>query len=102
MRSPAIFNEARSEVEKDEWCASVLVKRMEDGLLPQVPVWPDVQTFNVSGATSDVEIITGGFPCQAGLLLSAFSVSTHFRALGARELQAQACRKACGTRGASC
>jgi DNA (cytosine-5)-methyltransferase 1 len=43
-------------VEKDEFCRKVLMKNF-----PNVPIHDDIRTFNFH---QDVEILTGGFPCQ--------------------------------------
>jgi DNA (cytosine-5)-methyltransferase 1 len=43
-------------VEKDEFCKKVLMKNF-----PNVPIHDDIRTFNFH---EDVEILTGGFPCQ--------------------------------------
>lgn len=43
-------------VEKDEFCKKVLMKNF-----PNVPIHDDIKTFNFH---KEVEILTGGFPCQ--------------------------------------
>lgn len=43
-------------VEKDKFCQKVLMKNF-----PNVPIHDDIRTFNFH---QDVEILTGGFPCQ--------------------------------------
>ena len=51
-------------VERDAYAAAVLCQRQNDGLLPPVPVWSDVSTFNGYPWQGIVEVISGGFPCQ--------------------------------------
>lgn len=43
-------------VEKDEFCQKVLMKNF-----PNVPIHDDIKTFNFY---KDVDVLTGGFPCQ--------------------------------------
>src|SRR5258708_22911114 len=43
-------------VEKDDFCQKILMKNF-----PGVPIHDDIKTFNFY---SDVDILTGGFPCQ--------------------------------------
>lgn len=62
-------------VEREPYAASVLVARQNDGLLPNFPIWNDVQTFRADNpecagfieflrSISDRLVISGGFPCQ--------------------------------------
>lgn len=54
--------------EIDRYAVSVLFSRMADGSLPRAPIWDDVRTLGMSELRAhghgDVDIITGGFPCQ--------------------------------------
>lgn len=53
-------------VELDEYCRCVLTQRQNDGhLQPPFPIWDDVCTFDGKPWRGLVDIITGGFPCQA-------------------------------------
>lgn len=52
-------------VEYDEHCARVLMQRQDDGLLEPFPVWRDVRTFDARAWAGRVDIVSGGFPCQA-------------------------------------
>ncbi len=53
-------------VELDEYCRCVLIKRQNDGQLrPAFPIWDDVCTFDGRPWRGIVNIVTGGFPCQA-------------------------------------
>lgn len=51
-------------VEWDQYAASVLVARQNDGCLRPFPVWDDVQTFDGSKWRGRVDVVSGGFPCQ--------------------------------------
>ena len=51
-------------VERDEYCASILVQRQNDGILEPFPIWSDVRTFNGKPWKGLVDVISGGFPCQ--------------------------------------
>ena len=52
-------------VEWEPYAASVLAARQNDGLLPPFPIWDDVQTFDGKPWRGIVDIVSGGFPCQA-------------------------------------
>lgn len=52
-------------VERDEWCAGVLMQRQNDGLIPPFPIWDDIRTFAGEGWRGVVDVVSGGFPCQA-------------------------------------
>lgn len=51
-------------VERDEYAASVLVARQNDGILEPFPIWSDVCTFDGKPWRGRVDVISGGFPCQ--------------------------------------
>ena len=51
-------------VESDLSQASVLAARIQEGLLPDCPIWSDLKTFNGKPWSGVVDILTGGFPCQ--------------------------------------
>ena len=51
-------------VEYEQYPASVLVQRQNDGLLPPFPVWDDVCTFDGHPWRGVVDVVSGGFPCQ--------------------------------------
>jgi DNA (cytosine-5)-methyltransferase 1 len=51
-------------VEWEEYPASVLCARQNDGLLPPFPIWDDVQTFDGKPWRGIVDVVSGGFPCQ--------------------------------------
>ena len=52
-------------VEWEQYPASVLVARQNDGILPPFPIWDDVQTFDGKPWKGIVDVVSGGFPCQA-------------------------------------
>jgi DNA-cytosine methyltransferase len=41
-----------------------LVAKMEKGMLPPTPIWPDVKTFPYQDFYGKVDFFSGGFPCQ--------------------------------------
>lgn len=51
-------------VEIDAYCRSVLLRRQADGLLPKFPIWDDVCTFDGLPWRGQVDVVSGGFPCQ--------------------------------------
>lgn len=53
-------------VELDWYCRCVLTRRQNDGnLRPAFPIWDDIRTFDGRPWRGLVDIVTGGFPCQA-------------------------------------
>jgi DNA (cytosine-5)-methyltransferase 1 len=50
-------------VEWEQYPASVLCARQNDGLLPPFPIWDDVQTFDGEPWRGIVDVVSGGFPC---------------------------------------
>ena len=52
-------------VEWEAYPASVLCARQNDGLLPPFPIWDDVCTFDGKPWRGIVDVVSGGFPCQA-------------------------------------
>ena len=52
-------------VEWEPYPASVLCARQNDGLLPPFPIWDNVQTFDGKPWRGIVDVVSGGFPCQA-------------------------------------
>jgi len=51
-------------VEGEAFSASVLVSKMEKGILHEAPIWSNVRTFNSSIFSGKVDFISAGFPCQ--------------------------------------
>ena len=52
-------------VEIDEYCQQVLSARQKDGCLPWFPIFTDVQQFDGRAWNGTVDLVSGGFPCQA-------------------------------------
>ena len=52
-------------VERDAYCARRLMQRQNEGHLPPFPVWDDVRTFDGREWRGLVDVVSGGFPCQA-------------------------------------
>lgn len=54
----------RCAVEIDSYCRKVLLARQRDGILDRFPIWDDVCTFDGRPWRGQIDIVTGGFPCQ--------------------------------------
>jgi DNA (cytosine-5)-methyltransferase 1 len=52
-------------VELSEYRRNVLSARQNDRSLPPFPVWDDVRTFDGTAWRGRVDVVSGGFPCQA-------------------------------------
>ena len=52
-------------VEWDAYAASVLVARQNDASLEPFPIWDDARTFDGIPWRGRVDVVSGGFPCQA-------------------------------------
>lgn len=52
-------------VEIDRYRRSVLIARQMDGSLPPFPIWDDVRTFDGLPWRGRIDLVSGGFPCQA-------------------------------------
>jgi DNA (cytosine-5)-methyltransferase 1 len=51
-------------VENNEYAASVLVARQNDGTLPPFPIWADdIRGFDGHPWRGSVDVVSGGFPC---------------------------------------
>lgn len=51
-------------VEGEAYASSLLVRRMEEGVLDEAPIWSDVRSFDGKPWRGKVDCITGGYPCQ--------------------------------------
>ena len=51
-------------VEINSYCASILCRRQDEGILAPFPIWDDVTTFDGRPWRGVVDVISGGFPCQ--------------------------------------
>ena len=52
-------------VEYEPHHAAVLIQRQNDGILQPFPIWDDVRTFDGRPWSGRVDVVSGGFPCQA-------------------------------------
>lgn len=52
-------------VESSAYPASILIQRQNDRVLPPFPIWDDVRTFDGRPWRGIVDVVSGGFPCQA-------------------------------------
>ena len=51
-------------IEIDAYARSVLLARQRDGMLDPFPIWDDVRTFDGRAWCGNVDVISGGFPCN--------------------------------------
>lgn len=58
-------------VEIEPYCQRVLAQRQRDGHLDPFPVWDDIRTFDGHPWRGHIDVVSGGFPCQA------FSTAAH-------------------------
>src|SRR5690606_37521384 len=52
-------------VERDEYCVEVLIQRQNERVLTCFPIWDDICTFDGRAWNGTVDLVSGGFPCQA-------------------------------------
>ena len=52
-------------VELDWYCRCILTQRQNDGMLGLFPIWDDIRTFDGRAWRGIVDVVSGGFPCQA-------------------------------------
>jgi len=76
-------------VECSEWNASVLAQRQNDGLLEPFPIWNDVRSFDGSQWRGVIDVVSGGFPCQA------FSTAARGRNIAGKDLWPEMRRIVC-------
>lgn len=50
-------------VERELYVAEVLVARMEDGSLPEAPIWSDIETLDGHAWRGRVDYVSAGWPC---------------------------------------
>jgi DNA (cytosine-5)-methyltransferase 1 len=67
-------------VERNEHCIEVLVQRQNERTLSPFPIWDDICTFNGRPWHGTVDLVSGGFPCQA------FSSAARGRNLAEKDL----------------
>ena len=62
----------RCAVEVDPFCQCLLIKRQNTGQLKHpFPLWDDIRTFDGTRWAGCIDVVSGGFPCQA------FSTAAH-------------------------
>jgi DNA (cytosine-5)-methyltransferase 1 len=61
-------------VEINDFCRQRLFQRQNEGHLASFPIWDDICTFDGKCWRGAIDVVSGGFPCQA------FSTATHGRA----------------------
>ena len=52
-------------VERDEYCIEILIQRQNERVLQPFPIWDDICTFDGRPWNGAVDLVSGGFPCQA-------------------------------------
>lgn len=52
-------------VERDEYCTEILIQRQNERTLQCFPIWDDICTFDGKPWKGTVDLVSGGFPCQA-------------------------------------
>ncbi len=52
-------------VERDAYCARRLMQRQNEWHIAPFPIWDDVRTFDGREWRGLVDVVSGGFPCQA-------------------------------------
>src|SRR5690348_14599982 len=52
-------------VEINGYRRDVLCARQDDGSLPVFPIWDDIRTFDGLEWRGRIDVVSGGFPCQA-------------------------------------
>ena len=67
-------------VERDEYCIEVLVQRQNERILPCFPIWDDICSFDGRPWNGTVDLVSGGFPCQA------FSSAARGRNIASKDL----------------
>lgn len=51
-------------VEREAFDCALLVKRMQEGILDDAPIWSDLKTFDPKPWRGKVHCVTAGYPCQ--------------------------------------
>lgn len=52
-------------VEIEQYQSSILLTRQNEGILPPFPIWDDIRTFDGKPWRGIIDVVSGGFPCQA-------------------------------------
>lgn len=51
-------------VEINTYAASILIQRQNDKILEPFPIWDDISTFDGKPWKKNIDVVSGGFPCQ--------------------------------------
>lgn len=73
-------------VERDEYCVEILIQRQNERTLPPFPIWDDICMFDGRPWRGTVDLVSGGFPCQA------FSSAARGRNIAEKDLWGEMCR----------
>lgn len=73
-------------VERNEFCIEVLIQRQNERVLQPFPIWDDICTFDGRPWRGTVDLVSGGFPCQA------FSSAARGRNIAEKNLWGEMCR----------
>ena len=73
-------------VERDEYCIEILIQRQNDRALQPFPIWDDICSFDGRPWRGTVDLVSGGFPCQA------FSSAARGRNIAEKDLWGEMCR----------
>ncbi len=65
LASQLLGNRIVCAVEREPYCQGVLMQRQNDRVLSPFPLWDDVRTFDGHRWKGVVDLVSGGFPCQA-------------------------------------
>lgn len=65
LGSQLIGHRIACAVEREPVCIGVLMQRQNDGVLSPFPIWDDIRTFDGNAWRGVVDLVSGGFPCQA-------------------------------------
>jgi len=52
-------------VEIEKYPREVLLQRQREGQLNRFPIWDDIKTFRAEEWAGKIDVVSGGFPCQA-------------------------------------
>ena len=73
-------------VERDEYCIEVLIQRQNERIIQPFPIWDDICAFDGRPWRGTVDLVSGGFPCQA------FSSAARGRNIAEKDLWGEMCR----------
>lgn len=65
LASRLLGHDIKCAVENNPYCINVLCTRQNEGVLEPFPIWDDIRTFNGADWKGHIDLVSGGFPCQA-------------------------------------